>query len=48
MPQKIKEYEAMVTEAPLWQERLTGVGYVSAEDALGNGSDRGLCYGEAG
>ncbi len=37
MPQKIKEYEAMVTEAPLWQERLTGVGYVSAEDALGMG-----------
>ena len=37
MPQKIKEYEAMVTEAPLWQERLTGVGYVSAEDALSMG-----------
>ena len=37
MPQKIKEYEAMVTEAPLWQERLTGVGNVSAEDALSMG-----------
>lgn len=37
MPQKIKEYEAMVTEAPLWQERLIGIGHISAEDALGMG-----------
>ncbi len=37
MPQKISEYEAMVTEAPLWQERLKGVGHVSAEDALAMG-----------
>lgn len=37
MPQKISEYEAMVTEAPLWQERLIGIGHVSAEDALGMG-----------
>ena len=37
MPQKISEYEAMVTEAPLWQERLKGVGFVSAEDALAMG-----------
>ncbi len=37
MPQKIREYEAMVTEAPLWQERLTGIGHISAEDALGMG-----------
>ena len=37
MPQKISEYEAMVTEAPLWQERLKGVGQVSAEEALAMG-----------
>ncbi len=37
MPQKISEYEAMVTEAPLWQERLTGIGYVSGDDALSMG-----------
>ncbi|MCY3900773.1 MAG: NADH dehydrogenase (quinone) subunit D [Caldilineaceae bacterium] len=37
MPQKISEYEAMVTEAPLWQERLIGIGHISAEDALGMG-----------
>lgn len=37
IPQKISEYEAMVTEAPLWQERLKGVGHVSAEDALAMG-----------
>lgn len=37
IPQKIREYEAMVTEAPLWQERLKGVGYISKEDALAMG-----------
>ena len=37
LPQKISEYEAMVTEAPLWQERLIGIGHISAEDALGMG-----------
>lgn len=37
MPQKISEYEAMVTEAPLWQERLTGIGHISGEDALSMG-----------
>lgn len=37
MPQKISEYEAMVTEAPLWQERLMGIGHISAEDALSMG-----------
>ena len=37
MPQKISEYEAMVTEAPLWQERLTGIGYISGDDALSMG-----------
>ncbi len=37
MPQKINEYEALITEAPMWQERLTGIGYISAEDALAMG-----------
>ncbi len=37
MPQKISEYEAMVTEAPLWQERLIGIGHISGEDALSMG-----------
>lgn len=37
MPQKISEYEAMLTDAPLWQERLSGVGHVSREDALAMG-----------
>lgn len=37
MPEKINEYEALITEAPLWQERLTGIGFISAEDALAMG-----------
>jgi len=37
MPEKINEYEALITEAPLWRERLTGIGYISAEDALAMG-----------
>lgn len=37
MPEKINEYEALISEAPLWQERLTGIGYISAEDALAMG-----------
>ncbi len=37
MPQKISEYEAMLTDAPLWRERLTNVGHVSREDALSMG-----------
>ncbi len=37
LPQKISEYEAMVTEAPLWQERLTGIGFISGDDALSMG-----------
>lgn len=37
MPEKIDEYEALITEAPLWQERLTGIGHISADDALAMG-----------
>ncbi len=37
MPQKISEYEAMLTDAPLWQERLTDIGHISRDDALAMG-----------
>lgn len=37
MSRKIDDYEAMLTNAPLWRERLEGVGYVSGEDALAMG-----------
>ena len=37
MPGKISEYETMLTEAPLWQERLTDVGHISGADALAMG-----------
>lgn len=37
MPQKIREYEAMLTDAPLWQERLTDIGTISGDEALAMG-----------
>ena len=37
LPQKISEYESMLTEAPLWRGRLTDVGYISGADALAMG-----------
>jgi NADH-quinone oxidoreductase subunit C/D len=37
MPTKIKEYHAMLTDAPLWRERLEGIGYISRQDALDMG-----------
>lgn len=37
MPQKISEYEAMLTDAPVWQERLEGIGHISREQALAMG-----------
>ena len=37
MPQKIREYEAMLTDAPLWRERLTGIGQISRAEALAMG-----------
>ena len=37
MPDKIREYEDMVTQAPLWRERLEGVGHISRDDAINMG-----------
>lgn len=37
MPTKLKEYHAMLTDAPLWRERLEGIGYISRQDALDMG-----------
>ncbi|MCB0112665.1 MAG: NADH dehydrogenase (quinone) subunit D [Caldilineaceae bacterium] len=37
MPGKIDDYSAMLTDVPLWVERLDGIGYISREDALNMG-----------
>ncbi len=37
MPGKLDEYGAMLTDAPLWRERLEGIGYISRQDALNMG-----------
>ena len=34
MPPRIDEYEALLTENRIWQGRLKGVGYISAEDLI--------------
>lgn len=34
MPARIDEYEALLTENPIWQGRLKGIGYLSAEDLI--------------
>jgi len=38
MPPRIDEYEALLTANPIWQGRLKGVGYVSAEDLIALGT----------
>jgi len=38
MPPRIDEYEALLTENPIWQGRLKGVGYISAEDLIALGT----------
>jgi NADH-quinone oxidoreductase subunit D len=35
MPARIDEYESLLTTNPIWQGRLKGVGYLSAEDLIG-------------
>jgi NADH-quinone oxidoreductase subunit D len=35
MPARVDEYEALLTENRIWQGRLKGIGYVSAEDLIG-------------
>jgi NADH-quinone oxidoreductase subunit D len=37
MPGRIDEYEALLSQNPIWLERNVGVGLLSAEDALGFG-----------
>jgi len=38
MPPRIDEYEALLTENRIWQGRLKGVGYLSAEDLVALGT----------
>lgn len=37
-PSKIDEYENLLTGNPIWQRRIKGVGYISAEDAIALGA----------
>ncbi len=37
MPGYIDDYEAMLTESPIWQERLEGIGVLSREDVINMG-----------
>jgi NADH-quinone oxidoreductase subunit D len=34
MPARVDEYEALLTENRIWQGRLKGIGYISAEDLI--------------
>jgi NADH-quinone oxidoreductase subunit D len=38
MPSNIDEYEALLTDNPIWQRRTQGVGYLSLEDAVALGA----------
>ena len=38
MPSNIDEYEALLTDNPIWQRRTQGVGYLSMEDAIALGA----------
>jgi NADH-quinone oxidoreductase subunit D len=38
MPSNIDEYEALLTNNPIWQRRTQGVGYLSEEDAVALGA----------
>ncbi len=38
MPSNIDEYEALLTNNPIWQRRTQGVGYLSEEDAIALGA----------
>ncbi|HYH00263.1 MAG TPA: NADH dehydrogenase (quinone) subunit D [Terriglobales bacterium] len=37
-PEKIDQYENLLTGNPIWQRRIKGVGYLSAEDAIAIGA----------
>ena len=36
-PRKLDEYDRLLTKNPIWIERLTGIGMISAEDAIAYG-----------
>jgi len=36
-PDRVDEYETLLTENPIWKSRTQGVGYLSAEDCIGMG-----------
>jgi len=36
-PEVVKDFEGMLTENPIWQSRLEGIGYISRAEALGLG-----------
>jgi NADH-quinone oxidoreductase subunit D len=38
MPSNVDEYEALLTNNPIWQRRTRGIGYLSAEDAIALGA----------
>jgi NADH-quinone oxidoreductase subunit D len=45
MPKAIDEYEAMLTENPIWQARTKGVGLLSAADAIALGQSGPVARG---
>lgn len=45
MPAHIDEYEALLTDNPLWKERTVGVGVVTADDAIALGLSGGNLRG---
>ena len=36
-PQRVDEYEALLTKNPIWRRRTQGIGYISAADAIAYG-----------
>ena len=38
MPSNVDEYEALLTDNPIWQRRTQGIGYLSAEDGIALGA----------
>ena len=37
LPKQFDEYESMLSNSPLWRERLEGIGYISREDSINMG-----------
>jgi NADH-quinone oxidoreductase subunit D len=38
LPERLEEYEVLMTGQPIWRERLQGVGSITAEEALALGA----------